>query len=82
MLSPDDEPYYGDMDLFTWDMWQEQVINTVSLRQRAGFRHVSSSMFHSFAAFPIDLAIAGLYGCTSLVGETCLDVAFWGGSIF
>ena len=51
------------MDFFIWWQWKWSLIGTVSLRED----QESSSSFYPLTNFPFTVAVAGLYGCASLI---------------
>lgn len=75
---PDNHPWNGDMDYFTWYQWVFNLIDTVALRYEPPY--FSSSSFHPLGNFPFSVGVAGLYGCTSLVVHSTRGVwlsHFW-----
>ncbi|CAD6593255.1 MAG: hypothetical protein ASARMPRED_007182 [Alectoria sarmentosa] len=69
---PDNSPYNGDMDTFVWWQWQFNLIGYVALRQDPAYP--SSSLFFPLTNYPFTLAVAGLYGCTSLIVQSTKGV--------
>lgn len=57
-------PYEGDMDLFTASQW---INNIAVVDLRPDFDHPSSASFYPLTNAPFSVAVAGLYGFTSLV---------------
>lgn len=62
---PDNAPYDGDVDLFTWWQWKWNLIGLVGHRNDPPY--FSSSFFYPLTNFPFSTGVAGLYGCTSLI---------------
>lgn len=83
MAEPGNTPYDGNMNAFMLGQLNgvEKVVN---LRQGA-LLHLSSSMFYPLLDSPLDLAVAGLFGCTSLIVASTKGVwmsHFWEGPSF
>lgn len=64
---PGDFPWNGDQDSFLWTQYGDRsvVAAWVPLRQDANFP--SSAIAYNLGASRFDLAVQGLYGCTSLI---------------
>ena len=64
---PSDFPWNGDQDSYLWTQYGDMTVvaGWVPLRQDANFP--SSALVYSLGATRFDVAVQGLYGCTSLM---------------
>ena len=63
--SPDDDPYFGDVDAFILGQYVIKMRAYVPLRQDP--QHPSSAIYYDLQDEAFGVAVGGLFGCTSVI---------------
>lgn len=64
---PDDFPWNGNQDSYLWTQYQDMTVVAGWVPLRQDYNFPSSALAFGLGATRFDVAVQGLYGCTSLI---------------